>query len=130
MLPIDTGIKNLTNVLIASHAEHLLIPSAVLYRISYSFCRISPAVSESLIQILSSMLLSLLQSQEFCQGESVWCHFNSCSVPRMKCLHQKCITVETPIVDPPTKGHNIIDLSTKDTGQGPTNLFPYSSNTF
>ena len=27
----------------------------------------------------------------------------------------------------PTKGHNIIDLSTKDTGQGPKNLFP---NTF
>ena len=35
-----------------------------------------------------------------------------------------------PIVDPPTKGHNIIDLSTKDTGQGHKNLFPYSSNTF
>ena len=33
-------------------------------------------------------------------------------------------TVEPPIVDPPTKGHNIIDLSTKDTGQGPKNLFP------
>ena len=39
-------------------------------------------------------------------------------------------TVEPPIVDPPTKGHNIIDLSTKDTGQGPKHLFPYSSNTF
>ena len=40
--------------------------------------------------------------------------------------------VEPPIVDPPTKGHNIIDLSTKGTGQGPQNLFPYynSFNTF
>ena len=41
-----------------------------------------------------------------------------------------CNTVEPPIVDPPTKGHNIIDLSIKDTGQGPKNLFAYSSNTF
>ena len=39
-------------------------------------------------------------------------------------------TVEPPIVDPPTKGHNIIDLSTEDTDQGPKNLFPYSCNTF
>ena len=39
-------------------------------------------------------------------------------------------TVEPPIVDPPTKGHNIIDLSTKDTGQSPKILFPYSSSTF
>ena len=39
-------------------------------------------------------------------------------------------TVEPLIVDPPTKGHNIIDLSIKDTGQGLKNLFPYSSNTF
>ena len=29
------------------------------------------------------------------------------------------ITVEPPIVDPPRLGHSIIDLSTKDTGQGP-----------
>ena len=28
------------------------------------------------------------------------------------------------------EGHSIIDLSTKDTGQGPINCFPYSSNTF
>ena len=40
-------------------------------------------------------------------------------------------TVEPPIVDHPSLGHNnIIHLSTKDTGQGPKNLFPYSSNTF
>ena len=39
-------------------------------------------------------------------------------------------TVEPPIVDPPVKGHNIIDLSTKDTGQSPKKLFPYSSSTF
>ena len=39
-------------------------------------------------------------------------------------------TVEPPIVDPPAKGHSIINLLTKDTGQGPKNLFPYGSNTF
>ena len=40
-------------------------------------------------------------------------------------------TVEPPIVDPPRQGHNIIDLSTKDAGQGPKICFPvYSSNTF
>ena len=39
-------------------------------------------------------------------------------------------TVEPPIVDPPRWGHNIIDLSTKDTGQGPKKLLPYSPNTF
>ena len=27
-------------------------------------------------------------------------------------------------MDPSTKGHSIIDLSTKDTGQGPKNSFP------
>ena len=47
------------------------------------------------------------------------------------CEHVKyTCTVEPPIVDPPMKGHNIIDLSIKDTGQRPKNLFPYSSNTF
>ena len=33
-------------------------------------------------------------------------------------------------MDPPRYGHNIIDLSTKDTGEGTKNLFPNSSNTF
>ena len=38
-------------------------------------------------------------------------------------------TVKPPIVDAPSKGHCIIDLSTKDSLWDPKILFPYSSNT-
>ena len=34
--------------------------------------------------------------------------------------------MEPPIVHTPRLGHNIIDLSTKDTVQGPKKLFPYT----
>ena len=70
----------------------------------------------------------------FCHYDFVFVHGNH--QRRKKICLSVCkfdtiaYTVEPPIVDPPTKGHNIIDLSTKDTGQGPQNLFPYSSNTF
>ena len=60
--------------------------------------------------------------------KSVTCTLQS-SIKK-RCFFLTCITVEPLIVDPPTKGHDIIDLSTKDTGQGPKNFLPYSSNTF
>ena len=39
-------------------------------------------------------------------------------------------TVEPPIKDPPSKGHNRNNLSTKDTFQGPKCCLSYSANTF
>ena len=48
---------------------------------------------------------------------------NNYSRSTLSHLNNMC-TVEPPIVDPPTKGHNINDLSINDTGQGPKNLFP------
>ena len=38
-------------------------------------------------------------------------------------------TVKPPIVDPPRKGHCIINLSTEDSSWDPKILFPYSGNT-
>ena len=67
------------------------------------------------------------------------CHIDGCganvesaveqTVGKLTTSHnRKSITVEPLTVDPPRKGHCMLDLSIKDIAQGPENYLPYSSN--